>query len=354
MNFSKKYDYIIESIEKNLTEKPSEIIDGIARELGTSQRALGEGFRFVTNVGLVEYIRIRRVMQALKYKMKNDCSLEEAAEAYLFADQPSLSRACKEVLGTSPSGVTEEALARFPIYTIEEVLKGDNEGRDIWKNVKNIETRNAFGLTRKQYETAEELFKMNDMYEFNEKQLENVYKLKTEHGLTLVDAFDFIEDLYFDEWEIDGYKYSLNEMVLLCWKMKMSSWEAHRVIYNLRLEGIEDVSELPEDVLKLYISDERDYYDLTCDDCKLIIAMMKRGNIPYSEVVEFIQTAIVLEGNVLWASVFHNQIKEITDCLELDKEPPKEVLDILNYSICIESLKKEYEKIQEWKKTREE
>jgi len=74
MNFESKFDSIMDYIEEHIEQKPNETVRIIAKEFGMTTRTLSEGFQFVTDISLSGYIRLRRVIRALKYKLTEDCS----------------------------------------------------------------------------------------------------------------------------------------------------------------------------------------------------------------------------------------------------------------------------------------
>lgn len=113
MNFESKFDSIMDYIEEHIEQKPNETVRIIAKEFGMTTRTLSEGFQFVTDISLSGYIRLRRVIRALKYKLAEGCALDAAAAHFGFPDQPTLSKACRELPLNDFKKVFHECLYYF-------------------------------------------------------------------------------------------------------------------------------------------------------------------------------------------------------------------------------------------------
>lgn len=313
MRITEKYDKIIDIIEENIYLKTEEITMEINQRLGISPRALSEGFQFVSDLSLSQYLRLRRVVRALQYWKEEGCALEAAALQMGYPDQPTLSKACKDVLCCTPKQVTQELLAEYPPLTFEQILKGEYEGMLAYKSDKSV---NAFGITNEQYNLVSSLMEMNRWNQFDQEQLEMIYNTSKRYDVPLKEVFEFFElfaaELKSDPLEIDGYTYTKEEMIHLCYKHNMSSQTAWKRIGELRKLGYNNIFDIEEDALEVYLYLSKREYSFSVRSCGYLASVLHSMQRPVEDLLNFLIEAIyAYDGNLYWAAGWYGRTEEI-------------------------------------------
>ncbi|BDG69606.1 AraC family transcriptional regulator [Enterococcus innesii] len=103
MDWLKGMNEVIEYIEKNLTEPID--LQTLATILGCSVYEFSRIFSFMTEISISEYIRRRRLSQAVFDIQKSDTKMIDIALKYCYESPAAFSRAFKELHGTTPTSV---------------------------------------------------------------------------------------------------------------------------------------------------------------------------------------------------------------------------------------------------------
>lgn len=340
MNFVDKYNSIIDFIEKNLHMKTDEIAQTMADRLQINKRVLGESFQFVTGLSLNEYVRNRRVVNCMRYKLQLKCSLDIAAEEFGFPDQPTLSRACKEAIGTTPSQVTEDVLNARPPLLLRELL-GEREKNQMLPIRKSAQM-NVFGTTKAQFSEIKLFLEENTFFDFNDDYLELVYQLKKEYDLGIEEAFEFTEDILLTHGEkIDDLVVRWSwEYALLRLKYNVEERKAKRIIEHMHAEGEKDITKVDQDYLVVYLSEYVQKHRISWDTTKSILILMKYRNIPVEAFGDIIDKAVFLfRGDVLAAVTCPASYDECMEHIRLNENLPDSILQVMHAGYVIEELR---------------
>ncbi len=123
MDITERLNELADYIEQHLIDE----IDyrELAHLMGCSEYHLSRMFPFITGQGLAHYIRRRRMSQAA-LDLHKDSDLLQIAIRYGYSSVDSLSRAFREIHGTSPAAVLKEgAVVRsFPKLSFSVTIKG--------------------------------------------------------------------------------------------------------------------------------------------------------------------------------------------------------------------------------------
>ena len=182
MNFTEKYDQLISQIEEAVKANEEEIAEKLSKIYGSNPRLIADAFQFISGTTLSQYIKQRRLVNALHYKNENDCSLEVAAIKFGFPDAATMSKAFKACFGKSPSQMSKEELeARQPLslenlYTSETLSGNDTGSSDI------------------PFEIKEEIDYLARVNELSRTEAMFAYELSKNHGISLDHAFDLVKD----------------------------------------------------------------------------------------------------------------------------------------------------------------
>ena len=127
MDWLKGMNSVIEHIEENLTE--SIRYESLSRIVGCSVYEFSRIFSFMTGMSISEYIRRRRLSQAVFDIQNRDDKIIDIALKYCYESPTTFTRAFKELHGTTPlsarkTGVT---LKTYPSISFVLTIRGVNE-----------------------------------------------------------------------------------------------------------------------------------------------------------------------------------------------------------------------------------
>lgn len=289
MDFKTMYDGIIDWMEKNVLTTPAQVYEELAQDLGLNIRTLGDGFQFVSGMTIAQYIKMRRVVQAMGFKLRTGYSLEKVAEKYEFPDQSALSRACKNVFGVPPTSVTEVMIAKKLPLTLDTILSGETEYEQPEEQTaetgQSVETVAIAEGTN--YALLRRIFEINTLYGFDDAQLAQVLRFVEEYNVELEEIFDFADTMYTrirdkGKLRVGDCEYTAKEIAHLCLKFGCTYREAEVVIYGMRDEGYGDVTQMPDEYLDLYFElQDKKQYDMSPGTVELLAEKMEARNIPF-------------------------------------------------------------------------
>jgi len=152
MDWLKGMNNVVEYIEENLTQSVK--YESLSRIVGCSVYEFSRIFSFMAGMSVSEYIRRRRLSQAVFDIQNGREKIIEIALKYCYESQASFAKAFKQLHGTTPLSArkTSVSLKTYPAITFVLNIKGVNE-----MNFR-IEQKNNFqimGLSG--YITAEEM-----------------------------------------------------------------------------------------------------------------------------------------------------------------------------------------------------
>ncbi len=149
MNIYKSLNEVVNCIEENLEQK----IDAkeLAKMIGVPAHTLQNIFTLITNINLSEYIRNRRLSNAVE-DLQNGLSVMDVATKYQYNSAVAFSRAFTKFHGVKPSEVKKEKVktVSYPI------LNFDEDNKSIIDMSYRIEKRSAFKIYGVKIETNEE------------------------------------------------------------------------------------------------------------------------------------------------------------------------------------------------------
>lgn len=205
MNFTEKYDQLINEIEEAVKANEEDISEKLSKFYGTNTRHLAEAFQFISGVTLSQYIKQRRLIHAMHFKFDNDCSLETAAIKFGFPDAATMSKAFKSCFGVSPTQMSfAELNAQLPL-TLEQISAENS--------------LHSAGLRTADYapETQEEIQELACAYQLSDSEAAFAYDLSKKRDISLDRAFALVKDfatqdtLPMDNREFRGFLDRLKE-----------------------------------------------------------------------------------------------------------------------------------------------
>lgn len=328
MNFESKFDSIMDYIEEHIEQKPNETVRIIAKEFGMTTRTLSEGFQFVTDISLSSYIRLRRVIRALKYKLTEDCALDVAAAYFGFPDQPTLSKACKELLGISPSEVTMKTLVDYPPLHLEDVICGATA--DLLSKIGVSNQALLLNMTEELQNLSEKISTLNETYCFDKVYLDLIFTYAQEFDVALEKIFEFIKSMQYDmtygTLEVNGCPYRLKELALMNLQYGIDIWEAKHLIPKLHQGYVKDITRIEPDVMEICMSETARIYRLSLKLCDTVTILMKKHEIPLNEFKNvFHECLYYFHGHIHLAIVCHKNLAEILEHVYSKGEFPEKI-----------------------------
>ena len=124
MELYDRFKHIIGYIEENIADCISyEVMAGF---LHCSVYELSRVFPYITGVSLSEYIRKRKLSQAVFDIQSNRQSIIDVAQRYGYESQSSFSRAFRDLHGVSPTEVRKPgtSIEIYPMLTLQIQIKG--------------------------------------------------------------------------------------------------------------------------------------------------------------------------------------------------------------------------------------
>ena len=182
MNFAEKYDQLISQIEEAVKANEDEIAEKLSKIYGSNSRLIADAFQFISGTTLSQYIKQRRLVNAMLYKNEHDCSLETAAIKFGFPDAATMSKAFKACFGKSPSQMSKEELEAQQPSSLENI-----SASEILSESNNTSSDIPF-------EIKEEIEYLARVNELSETEAIFAYELSKNRGITLDHAFDLVKD----------------------------------------------------------------------------------------------------------------------------------------------------------------
>lgn len=141
---------VVDYIENNLTERIK--YDTLCKIVGCSVYEFSRIFSFMAGMSVSEYVRRRRLSQAVFDIHSRDERLVDIALKYGYESQAAFTRAFKELHGQTPHSARKDgvSLKTYPKITFKLILKGVNE-----LNFR-IEKREGFSIIGLKGESTEE------------------------------------------------------------------------------------------------------------------------------------------------------------------------------------------------------
>lgn len=307
MNFQEKYDNLILLIDEKVQTsnfKLSVTIDNLSAELGYSKGALSDAFQFITNISLRDYILRQRIICALRYQQRTQCSQEELVQRFNFADAPTFSKRCNRFFGFSPSQVTPDWLNAQSPWTLQNLLKLEEVSMATVHSVQKSEPT-YFGVSQRQFKAIKESLELRSLYGFSEKEADFAYKLSEKYSVSLKDTFEFIDEVKLNcgsIWHAQRAKdFPFDLLSRLCLQYHLSVSEAQEDIQTFILYRLPEIS---SDALNVYyspansmlglgihesikVADALAAQGLTSDDLDEIFSYSDSDNV--SDLIEVIQ-----------------------------------------------------------------
>lgn len=211
MSVSEKFNKIMDSIETKVRSKEkhsSEIVKEVSRENGISERPLNAVMLFLLNMTTLDYIKSRKLNLSYEYLVKDKKpDINTAIQISGAADQSAFTKKIKKEFGVTP----KEAVKNRDRSALKAKV--------CWENIDQFEVsdsnfsetddeneENIFGIDQNKYEEINEYIELKYLYQFDELQGKTAYYIYKEYGERLSEAFRFVDQFQYDEYEIDEGK----------------------------------------------------------------------------------------------------------------------------------------------------
>lgn len=127
MNWLAEMNRVVQYIENNLTENIA--YEKLSSIVGCSVYEFSRIFSFMTKMSISEYIRRRRLSQAVFDIQNGTEKIVDIALKYCYESQATFTRAFKELHGTAPLSARKSGvqLKTYPPITFTLTIKGGNE-----------------------------------------------------------------------------------------------------------------------------------------------------------------------------------------------------------------------------------
>ena len=306
MNFKNRYNNFIREIEDAVDRREDQIPELIAKRSGTNLRLLADAFQYITDMTLAQYSRQPRLVKSMQFKHNKDCSMEDAAIEFGFPDAATMSKAFKKTFDVSPSQMTKDDLDKIVPLSLEHLLQEEESRGKMEAQVKSIPSvpESVFGVSIEQFEDIKNVLELNAVYGLSDKLAELAYKLCKEQQVPMSKAFEFVEDL---DLQFENGTYwgalsciSLEEIVCRSFKYNLSVSESIDAIDSLHGQGIDDITELPDDFFVIYFGEANNLNGFSAQDILDFIDVMDEEGIDVA-AFDFIvmSNALLHDGDII-------------------------------------------------------
>lgn len=279
------------------------------------------------------YIRSRRIIHALHYKLDNDSSIEETAFDCGYPDQPTFSKACKQVLGHSPSSVSKEILSKHLPLTLDNILKGTDQL--MHTNTQTFADPEVLDVSDKQLASIFNLFETNELYGFHPHTLVVIHTLSQRYNCASEDVFDLMEDLVYGFGITEPLSTSdiscIEDTAFLHFSHKLDSFDAFKTCVCLHSEGISVLSSFDsfdEDVLRVYLTETARAHNFTWNLCSIFVSLMNHFSIPLDNFKKvFLDCIALFDGDLLMTTACFNEMDTLPEFYEQNGYLPPHIED---------------------------
>ena len=162
----------------------------------------------------------------------------------------------------------------------------------------------VFGVSIEQFEDIKNVLELNAVYGLSDKLAELAYKLCKEQQVPMSKAFEFVEDL---DLQFENGTYwgalsciSLEEIVCRSFKYNLSVSESIDAIDSLHGQGIDDITELPDDFFVIYFGEANNLNGFSAQDILDFIDVMDEEGIDVA-AFDFIvmSNALLHDGDII-------------------------------------------------------
>ena len=160
MNFE-NLNKMIEYIENNLTEKIN--YNALARIIGVSEYNLQRIFMFITNISLSEYIRKRRLSNALEELKTSNIKIIDLAVKYQYDSSISFSRSFKKMFGVTPNECRKNQI-EYDMFPVINFVNNSNLCKKISYQIKYLEEFEIYCIGTFSDNMNELCIKINNLY----------------------------------------------------------------------------------------------------------------------------------------------------------------------------------------------
>lgn len=297
MTLQEKYDGIIDSIEMMIDAGESNIPDALSRESGWNLRLIGDAFQFIADMTLAQYIRQRRLVNALYKRLELNLSIEQVVAGAGFSDAAAFSKACKKEFDQSPSQITLEFLDKYAPLTFEYVASYGNVAKVESETLTALNKMdNICGVTAAQFAEIKRVLEIGAIYGLDDKEAEFVYQLAQECNTTIERAAEFFEDykLQIENGSFFGERNEL-DVAKLAFAYDLSFSESMGILHELECHGYDSIATLPKGFFDIYFSAFNEKYG-GCDVayiCEILYAM-EANDFTADRISEVLDYALIL------------------------------------------------------------
>lgn len=137
---------LIDYIEENITNDSKLTNEEFAKILGVNTLAFSNIFSFLTDTGIKEYIRYRKLTLSVR-DLLNGESILDVATKYGYNSATAFSRAFTKFHGLHPSHITEKSVfVNYPKYHFDET---DDDLKDINYHFEKIDYKKIYGCKKR-------------------------------------------------------------------------------------------------------------------------------------------------------------------------------------------------------------
>lgn len=211
MSVSDKFNQIMDYIETKVRSKEkhsSAIVKEISRESGISERPLNAVMLFLLDMTTLDYIKSRKLNLSYEYLVEDKKpDINKAIQISGLADQSAFTKKIKKEFGVTPKEAVKNkdrsALkAKMCWENIDKIKLSDSN----FSETDDESEENIFGIDNNKYEEINEYMELKYLYQFDELQCKTAYYIYKEYGERLSEAFRFVDQFRYDEYEIDEGK----------------------------------------------------------------------------------------------------------------------------------------------------
>ncbi len=304
MSFEKRFDEMIEFIEKNVKNDTTTIMESIKGTFSFwSPDVIAHAFEYITDMRLREYVARRRLIHTKKYKVETGCSIEMAAEEYGYSSETNFMKEFKKTFGTTVKMMPEE------VY--EEEKEPMRLEKILQNRVPSVGTKKVFDLPETQFERLRAAIALTEFYDMKKEDAEIAYQLTKDLEFGIEDIFAFCSDFFEHSYEVANRHpdVEVKNLAFLCLKLDKCVREGLEISRKMEADRlIEDYRTLPQEFWRTIADDTCPIDFELCPDLLLdVLDEMKSEGVSLSELGEVIDL-------LSWGW-------EITEAIEKIKDP---------------------------------
>lgn len=214
MNLEEKFTLLIRKVEECATKEEEPILSQdipllIGQSFGLSIRDIATVFKFMTDRSLLDYIKDRKMMAALKYLLDNrkdylenkqhSICMDKAVTISGYDNQSSFTKKFSSAFNVGPvvaikKNQTDLLSGPLTWGQIIEIQSEKTKGQEI----ETVKTNTLFGIDKEILQRLRHVLDLQGIYDFSDRMCDIICQYAEKHSIDLEKAFKYFDEMM--EW----------------------------------------------------------------------------------------------------------------------------------------------------------